>query len=195
MRSLLPSRFLRFSSLRHVSGRSALREGGRTAVVVSGTPAVELERYNQVINNIYFGRSVPRASLQDIQQSTGKPPDERTLKLGKSKYSFSNTACGLKRQCVELTIVSHSRDPRKITHIARETSTARNSLTTNFSSPFPVNTSSSSSRFRKIGLHRRSVDSTRRLGTHTSGWQRQDPNSLGTHVSQQRNHSITGLSR
>lgn len=88
MRSLLPSRFLRFPSLRHVSARSALRGGGRTAVIVSGTPAVELERYNQVINNIYFGRSAPQASLQDIQQSNGKPPDERTLKLGRSKYSF-----------------------------------------------------------------------------------------------------------
>lgn len=131
------------------------------------------------LDEIWFTSSAPRRSpADDLLGSTAtgpngdhKPPDERTLKLGKSMYK--------RLPAIALTDSdSSSKTLSASTKYPHHSSTTRDRFTGNLSPPLPKHTSSSSYSQRSHLLSCCFMDCSCRLGLCTYRWQRQTPGTV-----------------
>ena len=121
----------------------------------------------------------PRRTLDDCGHDTQrKPPDERTLKLGKSK-SLNSTACYLAALPMAnhgLNISSSPDSPNTPPHPSCLAPSTRNTLPAYNTSPFPLDTPPSSDRLWTSRIPCRVMDCAHGMGSCPHRRQRQTHN-------------------
>ena len=131
-------------------------------------------------SDLWFTPSRPaRSPADDLLGNNGRPgngdhrpPDERTLKLGKSLLYLSFL------QRLPLTMCSPPHPLSSPTKHSHPTSSTEHPLPKHIPPPLPFNTSTPSSREGQSSLPRRSMDSSSSMGLRTASRQRQTPNPL-----------------
>lgn len=128
------------------------------------------------IPDVWFTGSTPHSNISNLSSNDPqKPPDERTLKLGKSKSAPHSTSTPTDKQN---STENSTRTTPNTPPIAPPT---RNPLPANKPPPLPLNPPAPACRHRPRSLLRRSVDLAHSMGSRAPGRQRQARNPLRAH--------------
>ena len=117
----------------------------------------------KVLPDVWFTGSTPRHNIPNPPSSDPqKPPDERTVKLGKSKHTphLVTTAANITK--------STPNPPGTTSNPPPIPPTTRYPLSTNNPPPLPLNPPSPPHRLRPRRLFRRSLDLSYRMGSRTN---------------------------
>ena len=173
MRTLLPSRIFR------ANNGSGIANAARVAAADCSNPPACLRNcrcfarvhdLDQLNRDVWFSSSAPRG-LPDPSGGDNKPPDERTLQLGKSRSN-----CFLTVSCRILSNYSYQDTPREPSNPSANPTSIGAAITSHQPPPFPFHPSTSPDRLWQDCLRRRTMDSTCSLGSHAAGRQREAHN-------------------
>ena len=169
MRQLLSSHITRFCRSGHAPLKAtcllppavisyAQRQPGRRTLA-------SVKDAHRLTSEVFFTGSTSRLSPLDSNEHRGNdhrlPPDERTVKLGQSKYNGLST-----REIVvyffteSLQSYSYTHSSRSSAFTTRKTTAAGYSLSANLAPPVSFHTPLSSNCFGSPCLHRRPLDCT-----------------------------------
>ena len=121
----------------------------------------------KVLTDVWFTGSIPRRNILNPPSSDPqKPPDERTVKLGKSKHTphLPATPANITK--------STPNPPRTTPNSPPIPPTTRYPLSTNNPPPLPLNPSSPPHCLRSCRLLRRSLDLSYRMGSRANRGER-----------------------
>lgn len=122
----------------------------------------------KVLADVWFTGLAPRQNIPNPPGSDPqKPPDERTVKLGKSKHTLHHPIHALL-----ICKPSSPHTPRTTPNPPSIAPPPGNPLAANNPPSLPLNTSSPPHRLRSSRLLRRSLDFTHSMGPHAPHWER-----------------------
>jgi hypothetical protein len=190
MRTLLPSRIFR------ANNGSAIASAARAAATDCSNPPAclrncrcfaRVQDLDQLNCEVWFSSSAPRGSPNPSGGgSDNKPPDERTLQLGKSRFGHFLTGLHL-----ILINYSHQDTPREPSNASTKAAPIGDALPSHQPSPLPFDPSTPPDSLRQDSVCRRTMDSTGSLGPHASSRQREAHNLVRTHGAPRRQQRIT----
>lgn len=173
MRTLLPSRIFR------ANNGSAIASAARAAAADCSNPPAclrncrcfaRVQDLDQLNREVWFSSSAPRGT-PNPSGSDNKPPDERTLQLGKSRFGRFLTSSSL-----ILIYYSHQDTPRQPSDTSPNPTPFRDDLTSHHPPPLPFDPSTPPDCLWKDSVCRRTMDSTCSLGAHAARRQREAHN-------------------
>lgn len=121
----------------------------------------------------WFSASTPGPLPPDHKGEGGKPPDERTLKLGKSESTAPSNDTGENFPSIDIGAHSYSNPPRAPAYTASVSAAPRDSVAPNHTAPLSIHAPASTHRQWAHRIYSRALDRTSCLGKGSGCRQRQ----------------------
>jgi hypothetical protein len=145
-----------------------MRQPPQSSVTRTSRSLATVNPGQKSIPDVWFTGSTPRSDISNLSSNDSrKPPDERTVKLGKSKSASHSTSTPTDEQN---STENSTRTTPNAPSIAPST---RNHLSANKPSPLPLNPPAPPCRHWPRSLLRRSLDLAHSMGSRAPGRQRQ----------------------